>query len=214
MSYNLYGLLSEMIKRTTDLAQKVDVSKRSMFIAGAVLAVIIGMLGYRLIKVFMGISIGLVGFFAGMELASYLRETVSAIAKMPNWIGYAIGGVLALVFMTLGFSKFSYAMFAMFALVGYNFANYYLPHRPLLAIAGAVVLALLSTLFVRFSFVLISSAVGGFAGVMYLGKVLPKLAFLQLGREKTALFVAIGISVFFFLFQYLTRSRKNHSLYG
>ncbi len=213
MSYNIIELLREMIAKTSTLAHKMSVTEKSMFIAGAVAALLIGVLGYRLIKPIMGILIGLVGYFAGVELFSYLQAHAAVIAKAPGWIAYVMGGILALMFMSLGFSKFSYAMFAMFALVGYNFTAYYLPGRTLLAIAGAVVLALLSTLFVRFSFIVISSAIGGFAGVMYLGTLLPKVKFLQLGNHKAAIWVAIGVAVVFFMVQYATRSRKNGSLY-
>ncbi len=212
-SYNVYELLKGLISRTSEAAGKLDVSQTSMFIAGAALALIIGLIGYRLIKVIMGIAIGAVGYFAGVELFVYLQENTSVIAKAPDWIGYVIGAILAVVFMSLGFSKFSYAMFAMFALIGYNFTAYYLPDRALLAVAGAVVLALLSTLVVRFSFIVISSAIGGFAGVMYLGELIPKANFLQLGEQKAAFWVAAGVTLFFILFQYATRNRKSGSLY-
>lgn len=213
MTYNLYELLTQMIGRTSELAGKVEVSERSMFIAGAVFAVIVGLLGYRFIKLFMGVLIGLVGYFAGLELFAYLQETTSVIAKAPQWTSYVVGVFLAVMFMALGFSKFSYAMFALFTVIGYNFAGYYLPDRPLLALAGAVVLALLSTLIVRFSFILVSSVAGGFAVVMYLGALLPKARFLQLGAEKSAFWVAVGVVLVFFVFQYATRRRKKDVLY-
>lgn len=213
MSYSLYDLLSEMIGRTSELAAKVEVSERSAFIAGTVLAVIVGLLGYRLIKIFMGLFIGLVGYLAGVELFFYLRATTSVIAPAPEWISYVVGAFLAVMFMALGFSKFSYAVFVLYALIGFNFLNYYLPNHFLLAMAGAVVLALLSTLVIRFSFVLISSAIGGFAAVMYLAALLPKVRFLHLGAEPFAVWVAVGIAVFFFTFQYATRRRKKDALY-
>ena len=213
MTYNVNELIGQLIERTAQFAAKVDAGEKAMFVAGAILAAVIGLLGYRLIKPIMGIFIGLVGYFAGVELFRYLRETTSVIAKAPEWTGYIVGAVIALMVMSLGFAKFSYAMFTLFAVIGYNFIARELPGRWLIAVAGAVVLALLSILVVRFSFILLTSAVGGFGLVAYLGELLPKANFLQLGEARAAFWVAFGVSVFFFLFQYLTRNRKNGSLY-
>lgn len=213
MSYNLNELLQKLMEQTAQIADRLNTSHNAMFVAGIVLALVIGLLGYRLIKPIMGIFIGLVGYFAGTDLFGYLQETSSVISKAPAWNGYIVGAVAALLFMALGFSKFSYAMFALYALISFNFISRYLPGHLVIAIAGAIVIALLSTLVIRFSFILISSAIGGFATVMYLGTLLPKISFLRLGEQKAAFWVAFGISVFFLIFQYATRSRKSNSLY-
>ena len=213
MFYNLNELLQKLIEQTARIADRVNTSHNSMFVAGVVLALVIGLLGYRLIKPIMGIFIGLVGYFAGADLFGYLHETSSVVSNAPAWNGYIVGAVIALGFMALGFSKFSYAMFALYALISFNFIFRALPEHLLIAIAGAMVIAFLSTLVVRFSFILISSATGGFASVMYLGTLLPKVKFLQLGEQKAAFWVAFGLSAFFLIFQYATRSKKNTSLY-
>lgn len=213
MPYNLNGLITEMIVKADQIAEKFGVATISMLIVGAVLALILGLFGYRLIKLFMGIGIGLVGYFAGLVLFSYLQETVSMFSMLPSWIAYILGAVLALIFMILGFSRFSYAMFAMFALAGYYFTDLYLPNHLLLAIAGAAVVALLSVLLVRFSFIVVSSAIGGFVAMVYASAIFPNVGILQLGERKAALWITIGVSVFFVLFQYVTRDRKSKSLY-
>ncbi len=213
-SYNLYQLLELLIAKSSEAAVKIEVSEKGIMIAGAVLAVIIGLFGYRLAKLFVGIVIGIVGFLSGLELFAYLQLHNSIVAHVPSWAAYVIGGIIAVVFMALCFSRFSYTLFALFALVGFNFMYSYFPDRMVLVVGGAIAIALLSALIVRFSFVTVTSFAGGFAAVKYVGTVLPDVGFLQLGMKNSALIVALVLSVLFFIFQYATRSRKHKELYG
>ena len=217
LSKNFFELFQELTNLFATWAKDLKVKANAMFILGIVLAVVVGIVGYHLIKLLMGVALGTVGYFAGTALFTYLRESFEVFEKVPDWVSYVFGGVVALLLMILGFARFRYAVFVAYAAIGYYLVYYYISEELVMTLAGALIFALIASICVRFFSILLTSAIGGFAGVSFLGAILPKVSALQIGTtfdvKNVAFWIAVGASLLFVIVQYLTRTRKD-PIYG
>ena len=200
----LLGMLNDQL---ADLASRMHVNALVLYIAAGVVAALVGLAGMHLAKMFCMLGLGGIGYFVGVELFQYLVAEVSALSKMPSYLSYVFGAVIAIVFFVFGWKKCLHAMFALFAVLGYVLVIHYVDDNAWLALGGAVLLAMISTLCMKVAFIAFTSAVGGFTLVSVLGAAWPKISFLQLGDRKSALWVALGVAIVMMVFQLLTTRR-------
>lgn len=212
-NYDVYELLDQLNGKVADLAKSVHLKAFLLYIAGAVLAVLFGFFGYKLVRFILGLGLGSLGYCVGIELFHYLQTNVEFIKDAPAWTAYVLGGFLALVFLTFGFAKFPYAVFTAFAFVGYYLITHYVSDNVLLGIGGALLLALISSAIVRTAFILLTSAAGGFIGVSFFSAIFPEVEFLKFGTSVAALLIACGAALIFFAVQLATARRKDADLY-
>lgn len=206
VKFPIFDNLSERMSQwATDLNIKVMI----FYIIGVVFALLAGALGYRLIKVLLAAGFAYVGYFAGLELFDLIVS--SASFSIPGWISYVIGGLCAVLLFLAAFFRFSYALYTALAFIGYHLTIHltaaHIAEPGLLAIAAGLLLALVAIFFVRLSFVLISSYLGGVFSVGFLGLLLPKVEVLQLGTNNIAFLIVIGLFVVFTVLQLLTTRR-------
>lgn len=163
------------------------------YVIAIAVAVIIGLWGKRLIKPICALLVGGIGYIAGTQLYAFLLANVGFMEKWPDWGKYILGGVLALVLALLGWFKCLHAVIAVYGVLGYYLAVNYITDKVWLGIAGALLLALLAACVVRFAFILLASTGSAYIMVLALGKLLPKVGFLQIaGPDKLVPICVMG----------------------
>lgn len=187
----------DLLARFNDWFQQMADQSRLLnwvsYVIAIAVAVVIGLWGMRLIKPICAVLVGGIGFIAGMQLYAVLLANVGFMEKWPDWGKYILGGVLELVLALLGWFKCLHAVIAIYAVFGYYLAVNYITDKVWLGIAGALLLALVAACIVRFAFILLASAGSAYVLVLALGKLLPKVQFLQIaGAEKVVPFCVMG----------------------
>ncbi len=201
--------LTKMTDYLETLAGNIGLKPLALYIAVAVIAGLIGLWGLHMAKLFSMVGMGGIGYVIGVELFHYLKANAPLLSKMPEAIGYVIGIVLAVLFLVFGWKKCLYVIFTLFAMVGYSLVIKFVSDNAWIAIGGAVVLAMLASFVMKLAFILLTGAAGGFALTAFLGAIYSNVAVLQLGSNKTAIWVAVGISAVMVIFQLCTTRHYN-----
>ncbi len=208
---DLFQLLSDMTGALEDLAEAFKLAPMIFYIAGLVLAAVIGVFGYKLIKLITAVVAGVIGYyFVGAELY-FLLTDLFKLKDLPEWAVYIPAAVFGLLFFALAFKKFSYTFYTAMGLIGFA-VTYFYTANALLSIGGAFLLALICMYVVRFSFVILTSVFAGFAGVALLSAVLPDLNILRLSYDNlAAVGIAAGISLLFVIIQLIITRRDGEA---
>ncbi|MBE6553802.1 MAG: hypothetical protein E7666_05605 [Ruminococcaceae bacterium] len=191
-SKDVYSVLADLGNTIENLAEEIKIGSWILFLIGLAITVGIGFFGYKLIKLVMGLGMAYVGYFVGVEFFALVHQTLDWI---PAWCAYICGAVIALLFMAFAFVKFSYTIYAAFALIGYCVVMFY-TENTVLALGGAVLLATLSVSLIRTVFITATSFFCGMLTVTFLSKLLPALTFLQFGQKNWG---ALVVAAIFFL---------------
>jgi hypothetical protein len=199
-----FAILDKMTGAIDATAAKLHIKAMILYIVGVALALVIGVLGYRLIKLVLSAGLAYFGYLVGLELFTYLG---TKFADLPSFLAYVCGGIFAVLFFVAAFLRFSYALYSVLCALGAYLVVFYTGGTWLLGLGGGILFALIAIFFVRASFVLISSFVGGVCCIGFLGKLLPDVAILQLGANATAFYIALGAVLVFALLQFLTTRR-------
>ena len=193
-----------------DLAAKISVDARILFGIGIGLALIVGLFGYKLIKLLLSLSFAAVGYTVGTQLFLFLG---SKITNIPTWAEYVCGGILAILFLCMSFAKFSYVWFGSAVLMGYVAASLFIPAEyPLLILGAALVIGLISVMLIRTMFVLTTSLGAGLLCVNFVFEIVPSLTWLNLQASQIALWIAVGIAVVLALVQFVTNRYRGESV--
>lgn len=196
-------LLIKVNNRFDWLAEKTGWNTTVFCVVAIAVAVILGLWAMRLIKPISALIVGGVGYLAGTEIYRLLVANIGFMEKWPEWGKYIAGGVLALVLAILGWKKCLHAVLVVYAIAGYYLASYYFANNVWVGIAGALLLTLLAAFVVRFAFILVTSASSAYLLVLAVGKLLPKLSWLQLGgADRTIALCIFGtVAIVLFLIQ-------------
>lgn len=194
----------------SDLAAKFSVDVRILFGVGIGLALIVGLFGYKMIKLLLSLSFAAVGYSAGTQLFLFLGSKISGL---PEWAEYVCGGVLALLFLCMSFAKFSYVWFGSAVLMGGVAASLFIPAEyPLLILGAALVIGLISVMLIRTMFVLTTSFGAGLLCVNFAFGLLPSMNWLNLQSSNYALWIAVAIAVVLALVQFATNRYRGEGV--
>ncbi len=174
-------LLAKINEGIEKLADKTQMNTTVFYILAIAVAVVLGLWAMRLIKPISALLLGGIGYLAGTELFGFLTEKVGFMEKCPDWVKYVIGGLLALI---LAWKKCLHAVLVAYAVMGYYLAINCIVDNVWVGIAGALLLALIAACVVRFAFILAFSTASAYVLVLSLGKLLPKVEWLQLTDTK------------------------------
>ena len=211
-SKDVFEVLNELNDMVSSWAEKINISETVLLIVGLVLSIAIGFTSYKLIKLILSLATGYVGYFIGVELFTVLESKLMQAAKnsvdLPDWLQYVFGGLVALLFLLLAFKRASYALFMAAAAMGFAIVAFY-TDSSILALGGAILVAFLSVIFVRFLYIWATSAVCGFLTVSFLSALLPKqeLLVLKIGNW-AAILIALAVTLLFAIEQFLTNKRR------
>ncbi len=176
-----------------------------IFAFGISIALITGLLGYKLKKVTMAMATGYAGYFIGMALFTAVVQV--RFPSVPEWVMYLCAFAVAALFLVLGFVKFSYVYFVMAAVCGYFMLVFYTDSR-LVGLGGALVVGVLAVLLPRVSYILASSVGCALLTVSFFHGMLPEVAWLELSIEnEVSLVLAACVAVIFLLVQTVTNIR-------
>ena len=144
-----------------------------------------------------------VGYVVGSAIFDFLLLQ-EGMETLPAFLTYVIGAVLALLFFFAGFKKFHFVLFSAAYTVGYSFVWGFFGDR-MVALGGALLLAILCVTIVRISVVLLSSLTGSLVAVTLIGAMLPAdVTMMQMQSENDfALVLALGLTLIFALVQFL-----------
>lgn len=196
-------MLTKVNNRFDWLADTLGWNKTVFYIVAIVIAIVIGLWAMRLIKPLTALGTGFVGYLAGLRIYTALVQQVGFMEKWPDWGKYVLGAVLALLLAILGWKKCLHAVLLVYGLVGFYFSICYISKSGWVGLAGAIVLMFLAAFVVRFAFILATSAGSAYLLVLALGKLLPKIGWLQLaGTERTIPLCIVGtVAIVLFLIQ-------------
>ena len=205
-SKDLYQVLADFNDVVTDVADSIGIGAIWFFAVGLALMLVFGFGGYKLVKLITALSFGGVGYFVGVALFHFLQERAE---WLPAWCVYVVGGLVAVLFLLMAFAKFSYALFAMFALAGYFVTAFYF-NDVKIALGGAIFLAMLSVFFIRWVYILTSSFLCGFFALSFLSQILPDVERLQMEEGNWfSLCCALALTLVFAVCQLVvTRKEK------
>ena len=206
---DVFQVLNDLNAAVSAWAAEINIKAWILFLVGLVISVAIGFLGYKMIKLVMGLGLAYVGYFVGVELFRILYKTYD---WMPDWIMYIVGAVLAVAFLFLAFAKFSYVIFSVSALLSYFVLMFYTDNA-VLSIGVAVVIAMLSISLIRTVFIVGSSLICGVLTVSFLSQLLPKLTFLRLEEGKlVSLIIALVLAVLFAVIQFVVNRNSGETI--
>ena len=173
------------------LAEKTGLNTTLFYILAIAVAVVLGLWAMRLIKPISALLLGAVGYFAGTAVYALLVEKVGFMEKWPDWGAYVLGGLLALLLAVLAWNKCLHAVLVFYAVLGYYLAINCITDNIWVGIAGALLLALIAACVVRFAFILAFSTASAYVLVLSLGKLLPKVEWLQLTDTKNVVAIIL-----------------------
>lgn len=193
-SKDVYQLLNDLNGNIALWAEKSKIPALAFLIAGLVVAAVIGCFGYKLIKPTVAVIMGYFGFFVGVEAYNLLLPKAGWLKGWGIWV---IGALLALIFLSMTLKRASYALVVVAGVGGYLMTSFYIDNI-LIALGGALVVAMITAHLVRTAYILVSSTVAGFLTVSLLGEMFPKVMQLQLapGKWIPLTFVVLAAALF------------------
>ena len=193
-----------------DLASKISMDTRILFGIGIGLALLVGLFGYKMIKLLLSASFAAVGYSVGVQFFHFLG---SKISNFPTWMEYVCGGILAVLFICMAFAKFSYVWFGFAALMGGVVTSLFIPEEyPLLILGVALIIGLISVMLIRTMFVLTTSLGAGLLCVNFAFGIFPNMSWLNLQASQIALWIAVGIAIVLALVQFVTNRYRGEGV--
>lgn len=203
---DVFALLGDLNNAIVGWAEKLKLDAWILLAAGALLALAIGLWGYKLIKPTLALLMGGFGYVAGMELYALIAEKN---ANLDSWVKFAVAGGVALVFLVLSCIRPRISLFVLAAVLGYCAVLYYAKGNMVLSCAGAIVLGFVAIRFSRFFYMTFTSMLGGFALVSFANELIAVLLKKQLSNILLVIGISAGIGVLFLLSQALSNKRKH-----
>ncbi|MBQ9132655.1 MAG: hypothetical protein IJX62_09345 [Clostridia bacterium] len=203
-------MLSGLNDRISDFASDIVINSAILFGIGIALAAIVGLFGYKMIKLLLSLSMAYLGYGIGIELYKLMAEKIS---NAPQWMEYVCGGLLAVLFLCMAFAKFSYIWFGCATILGFTVMTVLIPAPyTWVMIGGALILGLLSVMLIRTMFVLTTSLLASTLCVNFLSQILTKWSFLRIGESAYALYVVAALAVIFALVQFISNRYRGETL--
>lgn len=211
-STDIVTVLAELGGWLEEISAKIGIPSVAIYATGAVLALILGLLAYKLVRLFTGLAAGGFAFvFLGGMINSFVLSAFSF--QLNDAVRYGISGVLALIFFIIGFARFKYVIFGVMAMVGYLVTSFYTaPYISGVAapITGAIVFALLAVLCLRLAYVIATSFVFGFMVTYMISCAFPDVSVLNLQDGTWGLLIAAAVALVMVVVQMLTTKRLSH----
>ena len=180
------------------------IPEKVILVAGMILAILIGTLGYKYIKLLSTAIFGVVGYAIGHVGFNMVKGHFGW--NVPGAVSYLLGIAVLVLLGYLAYKKFAYALFAIAGVVGFV-AGYFIYPSYFVGAAVAIVVAMVAMNFVRYGFVGILSVSAGFIFMGMISAMVPNLRLFSLSEGFVGRLIAIIISLIFVAIQlYLSRS--------
>lgn len=203
------GAISETIKVIVS-ATGGKISEKVILVAGLFLAVLIGTVGYKYIKLLSTAVFGVAGFVIGYMGFRMVKDHFAW--NIPNALNYVAGVAILALLGYLAYKKFAYALFTIAGVTGF-LVGYFIYPNYFVGAAAAIVIALIAMNFFRYGFVGILSVSAGFIFMGMISAMVPNLRLFSLSEGFVGRLMAVIIALIFAAIQlYLSRSeaKKYH----
>ena len=185
--------LNLVSEKLSDLATAIKLPALAMFVLGAIVALLVGALGYKYIKLLSTICFAAAGY--GIGEALFRTAKTSFAWDVPDFANIIAGVVLLVLMAILAYKKFAYALFGLAAFIGF-FVMYLLVPNYIIAIAVGVVVAMLAMCFVRYAFVILTSLVAGYFLMAMISAMVPTVSLLQLSGVVGNILAILAVLMF------------------
>ena len=182
------------------------IPEKAIFVAGIALALLVGILGYKYIKLFAAAVLGGVGYAVGQYGFRFVEGRLGF--NLPNPVDYLVGVVMLILLGYLAYKKFSYALFMIAGAFGF-LVGYFIYPNYFVGAACAVVIAMIAMSYVRYGFVTILSVSAGFLFVGMISALLPDIRLLSLSEGFVGRLLALVVAAVFAAIQfYMSRTES------
>ncbi len=155
-------------------AEQLKLGRTLALILCAVIALVLGFLAYKYIKLFVSVGTAVMGFFLGRRLFEAVRAD-----WMWDWMIWVFAALCALVLFALALRRSTYVCYTAMLLLGYCLVRFYLVDQFWVALGGALLLALVTVSYFRTMFILTSSFTCGILTCSFLFALLPDVKILE-----------------------------------
>ena len=188
------------------------IPEKAVFAAGLILAVLVGIFGYKYIKLVSTVAFGVVGYAIGLTVFRMVEQRFAW--NLPGFVDYLAGVAMLVLLGYLAYRKFAYALFIMVGAIGFLIAFFIHPSYLLGAIC-AVVVALITMNFVRYGFITVLSVSAGFLSVGMVSAMFPDVRWFDLTQGIVGKILALLVSFAFVVVQLrLTHTEATKSRRG
>ena len=190
--------LNLLAEKWSSFGAGINIPTTVMLVLGAVIAVLVGSLGYKYIKLTATAVFAIAGFGIGKAFFEAAKEHWSL--QLPDLVGTLVGVALLVLLGYLAYKKFAYALFGVACFAGFVVAFLIYPNY-LLAVAAGVIVAMVSMYFVRYAFIAITSLGGGFVLIAMVSAIAPQISMLKLNEGFMGKLLAVVASLIFVAIQ-------------
>lgn len=203
LNTNVGDMLIKFNNRFEWLCEQWGWNQKVYYVVAVALAIVFGILAMRMIKPICGFMVGVMGYIAGLQFFHVLCMNFSVWNKVPDFCKYILAFLFALVLFVVGWHRCLHAVLLIYAVGGFYLTYNCLVHNVWVSIAGALLVALLAACVIRFAFILAAGIGCAYVFVLALGKLLPKVTWLQLTAADRVipLCIVATIAILFILVQ-------------
>ncbi|MBQ9785373.1 MAG: hypothetical protein IJW29_07715 [Clostridia bacterium] len=204
---DIFSLLQSLGKWIGEGAEWLKIAPAILYWVGFAVAIAVGLSCYKLMRLWLGLLGAVAGYYiTGNGLMLFNAQSEKDVPLL--WV-YVIAIAVALGLFVLAFKSPTYVFYTVMAVAGFS-VTYFYTQNVLLALLGALVLALICAFLMRVAFIVVSSLVGGTIAVSLLGLLFPRVDALQLEAGNwTAIGVVVGVSLVFAVFQFAVSMKKS-----
>lgn len=202
--------LNLLAEKLSYLATVIKLPAMVMLLLGAVVAILVGTLGYKYIKLIATACFAIAGYGIGEAIFRTAKNSFGW--NTPDYASIIAGVVLLALLGFLAYKKIAYALFGVAGLAGFALMYFIFPNY-LIAVAVGVVVALLAMYFVRRSFIFITSFSAGLVLMALISAMAPTVKLLQLSGLVGKI-LAIIVSLIFVSIQMGLTQSEAKKLHG
>ena len=193
----LVGAISEVTNMAVSfLGGKIP--EKVILAAGLLVAVLVGTLGYKYIKLLSTAAFGAVGFvigYMGFRMAKGHFDW-----DLPNALNYVAGVAILALLGYLAYKKIAYALFTIAGVTGF-LVGYFIYPNYFVGAAAAIIIALVAMHFIRYGFVGLFSVAAGFTVMCIVAKLFPDVSWLSMTEGFVGKLIAVVLSLIFVAIQ-------------
>ncbi len=206
---DIFQLLTDFNGNIAKWADMSHIPTLVFGIVGILLALLLGFVGYKLIRPTMSLLMAYGGLIVGDQL---FRVLDAKWINMPDWLSWFFAVGIAILFAVMAFARASYVWVILAGIGGYCTVLFYVDDV-ILALGGAVVLAVLVSYLIRTAYVLLTGIAAGLLTVDFLFILFPKATVFSLSIEKPmSLIIAGSVAMVFILTQFATNRYRGERL--
>ena len=208
-SKDIFLLLSDLNGNIAKWSEWSHIPELLFGIVGILLALTLGLAGYKLIRPTMSMIMAYTGLLVGDAFFHVLDAKWS---HLPDWLSWLFAISLAIVFASLAFGRASYVWAILGGIGSYCTLLFYLDNY-ILALGVAILAALAISYLVRTAYVLVSGIAAGLLTVSFLSVIFPKVTAFDLQIDRPlSLIIAGSVALIFILTQFATNRFRGERL--